>query len=53
MNKKNEKIFEIKKKSYHSPKLKRYGTFSDYTKGNGFNGNNADGQQYYGFDLTS
>ena len=45
--------FEIKKKAYHSPQLTKYGTFSEYTKGKGFNGNNADGQVYYGFQLRS
>jgi len=49
----NDLSFEIKKKIYHPPKLTKYGTFSEYTKGKGFSGNNADGQVYYGQQLRS
>ena len=45
--------FEIKKKTYHPPQLMKYGTFAEYTKGQGVNGNSADGQVYYGLQLTS
>jgi len=50
---KNEIEFEIKKKVYHTPYIKEYGNFAEYTKGS-FNGQGqADGQQYYGADLYS
>ncbi len=52
-NIKNTIEFEIKKKTYVSPQLKKYGTFSEYTKGNFGGEGNPDGQQYYGSDLTS
>jgi len=50
-HKKEKKEFEIKKKVYNIPHLKKYGTFAEYTKGS------QDGQgqtdalgQYYGSD---
>jgi hypothetical protein len=45
--------FEIKKKPYSSPNVKKYGTYSEYTKGQGTNGDHADGQTYYGQALRS
>lgn len=45
--------FEIKKKPYSSPNVKKYGTYSEYTKGQGINGDHADGQTYYGQALRS
>ena len=47
------KEFEIKKKKYSTPALKKYGTFSEMTKGNGFQGQDADGQTYFGYTLFS
>lgn len=45
--------FEIKKKLYSSPKIKRYGTFAEYTKGSFGGQGDPDGQTYYGNDLHS
>jgi len=52
-HKKEKKEFEIKKKVYNIPHLKKYGTFAEYTKGNLGGQGEADGQQYYGSDLHS
>ena len=52
-NKKNEIEFEIKKKVYNAPYLKKYGTFAEVTKGEGLNGDHADGQTYLGYTLYS
>lgn len=52
-DKRNELEFEIKKKKYASPQLKKYGTFSEYTKGSRGGEGNPDGQQYYGSDYHS
>lgn len=50
---KNEIEFEIKKKVYSVPCLKKYGNFEDYTKGGGSGSSNVDGQNYYGQDTFS
>jgi len=52
-NEKNNIDFEIKKKSYKTPYIKEYGNFSNYTKGEGTQGNESDGQTYYGNPLYS
>ena len=49
----NKIEFEVKKKAYHTPQLKEYGTFAEYTKGSFGGTGNPDGQQYYGSDLKS
>ena len=53
MQNKKYKEFEIKKKTYCTPQLRKYGTFAEYTKGNFGSQGEPDGQQYYGNDLIS
>jgi hypothetical protein len=53
MDKKNEIEFEIKKKIYYVPHLKKYGTFADYTKSQSGNELGTDNQNYYGSNPTS
>ena len=49
----NKQEFQVKKKKYHTPVLKKYGTLAEYTKGSLTGQGNPDGQQYYGSDLRS
>ncbi len=52
-NKTNEIEFEIKKKVYNVPHLKKYGTFSEYTKSQSGSQIGVDNQNYYGSNPTS
>lgn len=47
MAKNKSKKFKVKKKTYTTPLFREYGPFSEKTKGEGFFGQEADGQSYY------